>query len=116
MKRILLTSTALVAFTGAAWAEAHEDASGVSFSGDATLGFNDDIEDGFYWDAGLAVTYTAILDNGITATATYEIDISDGNLGNEDLDAGDYVLTVSSDNATLEFGDVDPPLIVTGTM
>ena len=38
MKRILLASTAIVAFAGAAAAESHI---GISFTGSAELGFND---------------------------------------------------------------------------
>ena len=40
---ILLTTTAIVAFAGAAFADGH---AGVAFSGDFTLGFNDDNDDG----------------------------------------------------------------------
>ena len=61
---ILLTTTALVAFAGAAAAEGHSANDGVSFSGDATLGYNDTINAaagetaaGMYWDA--SATYEA---------------------------------------------------------
>ena len=107
MKSILLTSTALIAFGGAALAEAHGDAAGVSFSGSAALGYNDDVEGGFYWDGNIAVSMSAALNGGVTASATFDADFADNNLG-EDLVAGGYVLSLSSANANLEFGDVDP--------
>ncbi|MFU8825504.1 porin [Yoonia sp.] len=98
MKSILLTTTALVAFAGAAVAE-------VSFSGEATLGYNNDVEDGFYWDAELGVLMSQELDNGVTAGAEFTIDFSDNNLG-EDLRSAGYVLSLTSENAGLFFGDV----------
>ena len=52
MKSILLTTTAIVAFAGAAFADGHTS---VGFSGDASLGHNDDIENGFYWDVNVDV-------------------------------------------------------------
>ncbi len=113
MKSILLTSTALVAFAGAAAADAHAE-SGVSFGGSATLGYNDAGDlgggaagDGFYWDANVAVTMSAALDNGLTASATFDFDVADGNTG-QDLTSGGYVLSLSSDIASLSVGDLDP--------
>jgi hypothetical protein len=118
MKSILLTTTAIVAFAGAAAADGH---TGVGFAGEATLGFNDDDDlfigdnNGFYWDLSLDVTATAALDNGVTASATFGLDIVDGNLGNADngpnfvdVQAGDYVLKLESEMASLSFGDLDP--------
>ena len=109
MKSILLASTALVAFSGAAWAEAH---SGVSFGGSATLGYNDDADlggtgDGFYWDANVAVTMSAMLDNGLEVSATFDFDAADNNIG-QDLASAGYVLSISSDIASLSVGDLDP--------
>ena len=107
MKSILLTTTALVAFAGAAAADAH---SGVSFSGDATLGYNTNDttgNDGFYWDAGVDVTMSAALDNGVTASATFGLNVVEDNLG-EDVFSSDYVLSLSTDMASMSFGDVDP--------
>ncbi|MEY1557732.1 porin [Yoonia sp. R2331] len=113
MKSILLTSTALVAFAGAAAAEGHAE-SGITFGGEATLGYNDAGDlgggaagDGFYWDANVAVTMTAVLDNGLTATATFDFDAVDGGTG-IDLESGGYVLSLSSDIASLSVGDLDP--------
>ena len=115
MKSILLTSTALVAFAGAAAADAHAE-SGVSFAGDATLGYNDAnglggatvAGDGFYWDATLAATATAALNSGVVASATVEIEIANNNTGSADLDASSYVLSLTSDIASLSIGDLDP--------
>lgn len=134
---ILLTTTAIVAFAGAAAADGHTS---ITFSGDATLGFNDNDntlvtqtntddgevgpetddgesdgtptgaivgEDGFYWDANVGVAMSAMLDNGLTAGAEFDFDVADNNLGQE-LVSASYVLSLTSDNAGLYFGDVDP--------
>lgn len=104
MKSILLASASVFAFAGMAAAEAH---SGVTFGGSATLGYNDVVEDGFYYDANLGVTFSATLDNGLTATATGNFDLA--NDANEiDVMSADYLLTLSSDMASLRFGEVDP--------
>lgn len=105
MKSILLTSTALVAFAGAASAGGH--ASPISFAGEATLGYNDEAQGGFYWDSSLDVTGTAGLDNGLTATASFGLDIADGNLGG-DVMASDFTVTIAGGGASLTFGDTDP--------
>tara|TARA_R110002167_G_scaffold346596_2_gene557301 strand:+ start:11375 stop:12535 length:1161 start_codon:yes stop_codon:yes gene_type:complete len=117
MKNILLTSTALVAFAGAAFAESHST-DGFSFSGDAALGFNDDTgpwgEDGFYWDVNVAITMSKMLDNGLKAAATFNIEIDDEGaqgdtlFGNNDyvLASSSYVLSLTSESASLYFGDV----------
>ena len=86
MKRILLTSTALVAFAGAAAAD-------VSFSGSAEFSYND--ATGFADDVSITASGSADLDNGMTASASLTI---------EDLDtveAGD--ITLSSDNASITY-------------
>ncbi|SEW45085.1 porin [Cognatiyoonia koreensis] len=109
MKSILLTSTALVAFAGAAAADGHATP-GIGFAGEAELGYNDDIEDGFYWSADVDVTATAALDNGVVATATFGLNIVDEGeegLGNP-VTSSDYVLTVEAGSSKLSFGDVDP--------
>jgi hypothetical protein len=104
MKSILLTTTAIVAFAGAAVADGH---AGISFAGEAELGNNDDVENGFFWSADVDTTMTAALDNGVTATATFGLGIAENNLG-DTVTSSDYVLEVSTDNAALRFGDVDP--------
>ncbi|KJZ19290.1 porin [Loktanella sp. S4079] len=99
MKSILLTSTAIVAFAGAAAAE-------VSFSGDATLGYNSRVaeEDGFYWDADVAVKLSQELDNGLTAAASFNFEAADADNGQE-LAATDFVLSLTSETAGLYYGD-----------
>lgn len=110
MKSILLTTTALVAFAGAAAADGH---TGVSFSGGATLGYNDNTtgdNDGFYWSADADVTMSAALDNGVTASATWGFDIVEDDAfdSGADFDADDFLITIKSEMAALYFGDTDP--------
>jgi len=114
MKSILLASASVFAFAGAAAAE-------VTFSGTASLGYNDPGDytlgndgdnDGFYWDGNVAVALTQELDNGLTAGATFDFDFvaadqndsGDADLS-EALSAGGYTLFIESDMATLTFGD-----------
>ncbi|WP_342077418.1 porin [Yoonia sp. SS1-5] len=106
MKSILLTTTAIVAFAGAAAADGHATP-GIAFAGEATLGYNDDIEDGFYWDAEIDTTMTAALDNGVVAAAEFGLNVVENDLG-EAVATSDYVLSLSTDNAALKFGDLDP--------
>jgi len=109
---MLLTSTALVAFAGAAAAEGHTS---TTFSGSATLGYNDigdlapvaDSDDGFYWDSELGVLMSAELNGGLTASAEFAIEVANGGTG-VDLVSDSYVLTLSSDIASLAIGDLDP--------
>lgn len=107
MKSILLASTAVIALAGAAAAD-------VSFGGDATLGYNDNTttgNDGFYWEANVAVTLSQELDNGLTASATFDFDILEDTSGGYTLGkylvAGGYVLSLESETAGLFFGDTD---------
>ena len=108
MKSILLTTTAIVAFAGAAAADGH---AGVSFSGSATLGYNTDDagtgdNDGFYADAAIDVSMVAALDNGITATVTASLDdiVHEADV----FDFDDLTLEIASENASLTFGGTDP--------
>lgn len=120
MKKILLSSAAIVAFAGAAAAE-------VTFSGDAELGYNDDFENGVYWDLGLTLGLSQELNNGWTVSGSLDIDIDDddddGDLAIDpstglvqergtayslgDIDASDFVLTLSNDMFAISAGDVD---------
>lgn len=106
MKSILLASASIVAFAGAAAAE-------VSFGGDAKLGYNDTVEgdhDGFYWDANLAVTLSQALNNGLTAKATFGLEINDedtAGAARRDVVSSDYLLELASENSSLQFGDVE---------
>ena len=107
MKSILLTSTALVAFAGAAFADGHSANDGISFTGDATLGHNGNAvlgNDGFYWDANVAVSMSTALDNGLTAAAKFDFDVADMNNG-QALASGGYVLSLTSDTASIFYGD-----------
>ena len=106
MKKILLASVALTAFAGAAAAE-------VSFSGSATLGYNDTTGgdfDGFYTDGDIKVGLSQDLDNGLTAAVSFGIDFSGDagtgplNANGDALSSADVVISLSSDAASLSFG------------
>jgi hypothetical protein len=109
MKSTLLTTTALVAFAGAAAADGH---SSIGFSGEAALGVtsttgvNDTETTDLYWDASIDVSMSAELDNGITASADFGINVVDSNLG-EAVSTSDYVLSISGGNSSLSFGDIE---------
>ncbi len=115
MKSILLATTALVAFAGAAAADGHTS---ITFSGNTEFGFNDsdpsatalanpdynDDEQGFYWNTDIDVTMSATLDNGLTASTSFEIDIvNDTNNGN--ISADEWVASLESENAGIFIGD-----------
>ena len=106
MKNILLTTTALVAFAGAAAADGHTS---VSFSGAASAEYNS--LGGFNTDADLDATMSAELDNGLTVSTTLSFDTANYESAAVD-DNGDAVseivagsLTLSSDTASLTFGN-----------
>ncbi|WP_412505286.1 porin [Roseovarius sp. SYSU LYC5161] len=116
MKSILLASASVFAFAGAAAADGHTD---LNVTGDAELGYNDDIDNGMYWGAGLGVSASTALDNGVTAGFSLDIDIdedfeTDGILSSEStlsqnlVSTSDFVLSLSTDSASLDFGDTDP--------
>jgi outer membrane protein OmpU len=104
MKNILLASTALVAFAGAAFAEGH---TGISFSGSAELGYNtSDVpneNEGFYSDLDLVAGFAAELDNGLTAAASLNLDNLDTGTNTEN--GFDYTLSLTSETAGLYYGD-----------
>jgi hypothetical protein len=110
MNRILLTSTALVAFAGAAAADGHTN---ISTAFGATLGYNNDAlgdNDGFYWEGNMKTTATATLDNGLTAGAYFEIEVASETAGQTDgsgqaLSSSDFVVSLTADGAGLYFGD-----------
>lgn len=95
MKRILLSSASIVAFAGAAAAD-------VTFSGEATLGYNDTVDgnNGYYSDLGLDITFSAELDNGITVTYAADIDTV-----GDDFDEEATTLTISSADGSIVYGD-----------
>ncbi len=92
MKKILLTTTAIVAFAGAAAAE-------VSFSGAASGEYNS--VGGFNTDADLDAKMSAELDNGYSVSTTLSFDTE--NYGGNAIASGS--LTLSSDTVSLTFGD-----------
>jgi outer membrane protein OmpU len=116
MKNILLASTAIVAFAGAAFADGH---TGISFTGSAELGYNTSVNEanpnaivgfvddneGFYSDLDIVAGFAAELDNGLTAAASLNLD----NLGDASTDGTeggfDYTLSLTSEMAGLYFGD-----------
>jgi outer membrane protein OmpU len=124
MKSILLTSTALVAFAGAAMAEAHEESTpnGVMWNADGEFGYNDEVEGGFYFDGGLAVSTKAGMNMGLTAGVTLDVDLGfskatlnettgvlnasgDGSFDNISIDGSDFVVFVEGQGAALYIGD-----------
>jgi len=105
MKSILLTTTAIVAFAGAAAAGGHTS---VGFGGDVTFGVNSgdnpDGENGFYFEGDLNVNASATLDNGITAGLKLEFDLFDEK--NQQMIQSDGVLmSLTSENFSLYLGD-----------
>ena len=101
MKNILLATTALVAFAGAAAAEGH---TGISFTGSANLGFNSEDgvgdNDGFYSDLDIVAGFAAELDNGLTAAASLNLD----DIGGGTDDGTVYELSLTSATAGLYYG------------
>jgi len=96
MKSILLASVASVAFAGVAAAE-------VTFSGAATLGYNDNTagtHNGFYGDLSATVNFSQELNNGLTVAASIAIDQL-----NTTISSGTYELSLTSDSAGLYVGD-----------
>ena len=111
MKSILLTSTALVAFAGAAAAE-------VTWSADAEFGYNEEVEGGFYFDGGLAVATTAGMMMGLEAGIALDVDLGfadntddDGDFGGTfsdiSVNASDFVVFVKNDVSGLYIGDTN---------
>lgn len=100
MKSILLASASIVGFAGAAAAE-------VTFGGSAGLGYNDNVKGGFYWDGDVSVTMSKELNNGLTATATFGLNIVDNDLGADVTVDGNWAVSLTSETAGLHFGDVD---------
>lgn len=103
MKNILLSSAAVFAFAGAAVADGHAT-SGITFSGSANLGYNDDVagdNDGFYSDLDIVAGFSAALDNGLVASASLNLD----DIGGGTDDGTVYELSLVSDTAGLYYGD-----------
>ena len=95
MKSILFTTTALVAFAGAAAADGHTS---VSFAGEASVEYNSNGAVTTYTTKGeMTATGSATLDNGITASTSLTIDAVA-----QTISAGS--ISLSSDTASLTFG------------
>ena len=103
MKRILLTSTALVAFAGAAAAE-------LTLGGDAELGWNDsaliDGSEGLYYSFGLSLTAKNELDNGWKVGLNGDIEWNGSNSFNGNtITIDDMLLSLKSDKTSVYYGD-----------
>ncbi len=104
MKKVLLTSTALVAFAGAAAAE-------VTISGWAEMGVigGQDITTQFYNDVDVDFNMTGESDGGLVFGAVVDLD-SAGDLSNETSKIGDFEVFVSGEWGTVTMGDIDGAL------
>ena len=96
MKNILLASTALVTFAGAAAAEGHTS---FSFGGEASAEYNS--ETGYTTDAELTASMAAALDNGLTAAASITFESAEGD---NSVGVSHGSISLSSDTASLTFG------------
>lgn len=81
MKNVLLTTTALVAFAGSAFAASHAGGPNVTFGGDAEVKYNTGVNGsggfGLDFSANLDITASIALNNGITAGVTYTLSLHD---------------------------------------
>jgi hypothetical protein len=105
MKKILLSSAAIVAFAGAASAD-------ISWTGSASLGYNDEVEDGVYADADVNINASTELNNGWIASLTYGFELQERNESggaNQDAFSGDNNVLVSLTNGTygIFYGDTE---------
>jgi hypothetical protein len=116
MKSILLATASVLAFTGAAAAE-------VTFGGTANIGFNIDngdeprdvfddgeVNDGFFWEANLGVTFSQELNNGLTAAATFTLNVVDDDEGGGSDSSSvtvddDFLLSLTGETGGLFLGD-----------
>jgi len=96
MKRILLTSTALVAFAGAAAAD-------VALSGEAsfsyTTGATDPVDNGYSSTVSLTASASQALNNGYTASTSLTVDSVDG--AEAGLEGGS--ITVANDSSSITY-------------
>ena len=125
MKRILLTTTALTALAGAAFAQEEammKETKKVTISGDVNVKSisggeveaNAKAEEPrvvtdprFDWGMDINVTGTAELNNGVTASASVELDVIDDELGSDEAGISDFVLSLKSDQGGFYFGDTE---------
>ena len=110
MKKILLSSAAIVAFAGVAAAD-------VSWTGSATLGYNDEVKGGVYADSDIDVKLSQELNNGWTAAASFGFELEKLQ-GDKAPDVDDTLLTgfkadqnwvvsLSNDSYSLTYGDTE---------
>lgn len=101
MKSILLASTAAFAFAGAATAE-------TTFGGTAKLGYNTVLGGAgdFYGDATLNVGFEQVLDNGLTFSGGFDVELVLDGVGLPMTVTG-FNAMVASDTASLAFGAFD---------
>jgi outer membrane protein OmpU len=105
-------------------AEAHEDTTpnGVAWGADGEFGYNEEVEGGFYFDGGLALSTSAGMNMGLTAGVTLDVDLGfneaaetalvengsgDGAFDNISIDGSDFVVFVEGQGAALYIGDTE---------
>jgi len=96
MKNVLFATTAMVAMAGSAMAASHGgmSAPAISFSGDATGGYNDLIELGLFLTGSVGADVSVDMGNNVTATVSW---------GGLDFDAGAATVITVSQAVTAEF-------------
>ena len=105
MKKILLASTAMVAFAGAAAAE-------VSLGGSAEVGVHSwrGSHDVFFTDVDVDFDMTGEADNGLTFGASVDLDESDDGEAFDETSGGGVNYFLAYGGARLDAGDVDGAL------
>ena len=105
MKKILLASTAMVAFAGAAAAE-------VSLGGSAEVGVHSwrGSQDVFFTDVDVDFDMTGEADNGLTFGASVDLDETNDNDPFDEVSGGGVSYFLAYGGARLDAGDVDGAL------
>lgn len=107
MKNVLFTTTALVAFAGAASAAGHADGAMVGFSGELTAGYNDETEGGLFWEANLDLSASVDFGDNVTATADVTLlEWADGAAGTTSNVTVEIAYTGEPFTASLKMGDL----------
>lgn len=104
MKKVLFTSTAIVAFAGAAAAD-------VAITGSAEMGIvgGSGVDTEFFQDIDVNFKMSGETDNGLSFGAAVDLDEAGANLGEEDDDNG-FAIFISGDFGTVTMGDTDGAL------
>ena len=105
MKKILLSTAAVVAFAGAAAAE-------VNVSGSAKLGYNSDsapspTTNTFYSELKLKLGFSQELNNGWTASASSDFKLGTDGAGATVTSPADWKVEISNDQYSLSYGKVN---------